>query len=194
MQSLLTVALAFAASAIGTRRLIDWLAARRLVANENDRTMHTGRVPQGGGMAVVPAVLAPALLLWPAPLPMWLLFAVASGLALMSALNDREDIPFQWRLAAHAVAAAVALSLLPSNALVFGGLLPFALDRAIALIALVWFINLYNFMDGIDGIAGVETITIAGGALVVMAAGHRANAFEGLELALVGAADRKSVV
>jgi UDP-N-acetylmuramyl pentapeptide phosphotransferase/UDP-N-acetylglucosamine-1-phosphate transferase len=43
------------------------------------------------------------------------------------------------------------------------GLLPFWLDRAVAVLAWTWFINLYNFMDGIDGITGIETVCIAAG-------------------------------
>lgn len=38
-----------------------------------------------------------------------------------------------------------------------------------AIVLMVWFINLYNFMDGIDGIAVSETIRIAGGALTLSA-------------------------
>ncbi|MCZ6605486.1 MAG: glycosyl transferase, partial [Alphaproteobacteria bacterium] len=46
---------------------------------------------------------------------------------------------------------------------IFGGLLPQLADAAVAVLLLVWFINLFNFMDGIDAISGVETLVIGAG-------------------------------
>lgn len=188
MQTGLTLIVALLSATAGTRLAIDWLAARRLVAVENQRTMHQGSVPQGGGAPVVASLLVATLLLWPWTTALMVTAASAAALAVMSALNDRRDIAFQWRLMAHAIAAAAVLSVLPAATLVFGGLLPFALDRGVTLLAMVWFINLYNFMDGIDGITGIETITIAGGALAVRHLAGGVFPFEGLALALCGAA------
>jgi UDP-N-acetylmuramyl pentapeptide phosphotransferase/UDP-N-acetylglucosamine-1-phosphate transferase len=187
VSNLLTVILAFAAAAWGTRELIGWLAARQFVAVENNRTMHAGAIPQGGGIAVVPAVLAPALLLWPWTWTAVTLAAVVAALAAMSAANDRRDIPIQWRLSAHVAAAGVALALIPGSTLIFGGAVPFLLDRLVALLAFAWFINLYNFMDGIDGITGIETISIAAGVLAVSATAAAPDPNTGLALALIGA-------
>jgi UDP-N-acetylmuramyl pentapeptide phosphotransferase/UDP-N-acetylglucosamine-1-phosphate transferase len=181
---------AFLASAAGTRVLIGWLSDRQLVAHENDRTMHAGKVPQGGGIAVVASTLAIALLA--GPWSPWLsaILPAALALAAMSAFNDRHEIPAKWRLAAHLLAATLAVSLVPGNVLIFGGLLPWVLDRLIVLIALAWFINLYNFMDGIDGIAGVESIALAAGYVAVVWAGSAPTApagLTGLALAIAGA-------
>lgn len=187
MQAVLTIATAFIASAVGTRVLIDWLSARQVVAVENDRTMHSGQVPQGGGRAVIAAALATALAMSPWQAWYAVLVPAAAGLAVMSAMNDRRDIPFLWRLAAHLGAAALLLLLIPSQTYIFGGLLPFGLDRAVALLALGWFINLYNFMDGIDGLSGIESMTIAGGALAVLWRAGVASPLEGLALAVLGA-------
>ena len=188
LYALLTVLISFAASAIGTRWLIDWLRARQFVASENDRTMHQGQVPQGGGIAVLAASLVTALVFWPGSSWLGLLASASMALAVLSAINDAREIPVRWRLAAHVATSALALSLIPGSTLIFGGWLPFLLDRVLALLAFAWFINLYNFMDGIDGIAGVETITIALGYVLVMSAAHGAPDLTGLALAIAGAA------
>jgi UDP-N-acetylmuramyl pentapeptide phosphotransferase/UDP-N-acetylglucosamine-1-phosphate transferase len=181
----LTVAVAFAVSVVGTRWFIDWLADRSLVAVENNRTMHTGAIPQGGGASVMLAVLVATALFGLSDVRVGILLTVAALLAVLSAANDRRDIAFPVRLMAHFAAGLAALVwVIPADVMVFGGVLPFAVDRVITLVALVWFMNLYNFMDGIDGMAGVETIAIAFGCFALLGD----VPFGGLELALMGAA------
>jgi len=54
----------------------------------------------------------------------------------------------------------------------------------LALIGIVWAVNLFNFMDGIDGIAGVEAVTVGtGGALLLWAAGQSGGASVSLAIA-----------
>ena len=192
------VATAFVLSMLGVRLFIDWLAARNLVAVENDRTMHKGRIPQGGGAPLLAAALVGALVPWsslglaPGTAPYWTAWHSALipgmvGLAVLSFLNDRRDLAPVWRLIAHAAAAGLLLSALPRDAQLLDGLLPWWLERLVALVAIVWFMNLYNFMDGIDGIAGVETISIAAGALVVATAAGITMPLQAIALALIGA-------
>ena len=187
MYAFLTIAVAFAASALGTRAISDWLATRKLVAVENDRTMHSGSVPQGGGAAVISSALCTAIAMWPWSPWHTVLIPAAVCLAAVSAANDRQDIAFQWRLTAHLVAAMLVLALIPEKTLIFGGILPFAFDRLVALVAFGWFINLYNFMDGIDGITGVETMTLAGGAVALSWSTGASAPLDGLALAIFGA-------
>lgn len=184
---MLTIIVAFLASAAGTWLFIDWLKKRNLVAHENDRTMHSGAVPQGGGAPVIAAAIGATLLQGPGTPALEMVLAIAAGLAVLSADNDRRDIAFPLRLAAHAVAAFLALTFLPAAHPVLGGWFPIWLDRLLVLIALVWFINLYNFMDGIDGIAGIETISIAVGALAVSRIAGGVSDLDGLTCAILGA-------
>lgn len=109
----------------------------------NHRSLHVRPIPRVGGWGVVPgSILAIAL---GAPSFGWIALG-ALVLAIVSQIDDRRGLPARIRFAAHllVVGAAVAWS---------------AVDIAwwlalLAVIALVWVVNLYNFMDGSDGLAG----------------------------------------
>lgn len=185
---------AFGLSVMSVRWFIGWASARDAVAIENDRSMHSGRVPQGGGAPALVSVIAAVILMWGSGWQGALLLLAAAGLSALSFINDRQEIGFPVRLGAHAAAAALALVLIPGSVSLLGGWLPLALERAIALIAYVWFINLTNFMDGIDGITGVETISVAAGVLACVWAGGDdfssplGHGLGGIALGLIGAA------
>ncbi len=94
----------------------------------------------------------------------------ALGLAALSFRDDARSLGAATRLAAHALAAALALG---TAVIWWPPILPsfearWLLGPAL-LVGVVWFINLYNFMDGIDGLAGVETIAIGFGAAAIAA-------------------------
>ncbi len=52
---ILTACLAFVMSALSTRAAIPWLQRHGSVATGNDRTMHQGVVPKGGGLPLWPS-------------------------------------------------------------------------------------------------------------------------------------------
>jgi UDP-N-acetylmuramyl pentapeptide phosphotransferase/UDP-N-acetylglucosamine-1-phosphate transferase len=137
----------------------------------NERSSHSVETPRGGGLAVMLALL-----------PAWALFALlgaappatiaavlgAAFLALVSFADDLRPRHPLWRLLAQAAAVAAGLAALPDAGAVFQGLLPPALDRALAGLLWLWFVNLYNFMDGIDGITGMETACLGAGLALVV--------------------------
>ena len=133
-----------------------WLLRFAVFDQPNARSSHVKATPRGGGIAVVAVVL----LAWGAiGRGSMLLLGLALGLAVLSWIDDLKGLPPGLRLAGHAAAVLTGLLALPDIA-VFQGLLPPWLDRALAALMWIWFINLYNFMDGIDGITGVETAVI----------------------------------
>ncbi|MGB9152730.1 MAG: glycosyltransferase family 4 protein [Alphaproteobacteria bacterium] len=157
----------------------------------NERSSHKIPVPRGGGWALL-AVLVPGLIGAFAFLDhdlrhMGLILAVLL-LAFISWLDDRWRVSAGLRFSVHIVAACLgSFSFLPEEML-FGGAVPFWLDRTLMIVGWVWFINLYNFMDGIDGLTGVETISISTGiCLVIAAAGIDEPFVEFLTLILTGA-------
>lgn len=115
-----------------------------LADHPNERSLHVQPRARVGGIGVMVAALASALLLGDGPLK--LVFLVAAALAVISFIDDRGSLPIGVRLPVHfAAAAAVAF------ASIGGAGWPLAL---IATLAIAWMTNLFNFMDGADGLAG----------------------------------------
>lgn len=109
----------------------------------NLRSLHSAPTPRVGGVIMVPVALASSLSYSQMP---GLLPVLAAALCAVSFIDDRWGLPVVFRLVFHTVAAlALCQSLLPAlSPLGFG----------LAVVMLVWSINLFNFMDGTDGLAG----------------------------------------
>jgi UDP-N-acetylmuramyl pentapeptide phosphotransferase/UDP-N-acetylglucosamine-1-phosphate transferase len=158
-----------------TGRVLPWLERRAILDHPVERSSHRIPVPRGGGLALVPVLLAAWLglaLAGAAPRGAGGIALLAAALALLSWRDDLRSLPIALRLLAHLAAAALGVAFLPGAGAVFHGLLPPLLDRAATVVVWLWFIELFNFMDGIDGITGVETAALGiGAAAVALAAG-----------------------
>lgn len=146
----------------------------------NARSSHSVPTPRGGGAAIVLTFLASLLALYGlGVVTFWIMASLVlagAGVALLGFFDDLGHIPARWRLIGHFLAAGwVVFSL--------GGLPPLVLlgdvfdlglsGDALAVVFLVWMLNLYNFMDGIDGLAGSEAVFVgAAGALIYFVAGQ----------------------
>ncbi len=185
----------FAASFLATAGLT-WLVLKELrrraiLDRPNDRSSHQRPTPRGGGLGVVPVVVAAwaaVLAFGPAVPGLPLVLIAAALLAVVSWLDDLRGLPPAYRLVAQAAAVAMGLAGLPSDALVFGGIAPLPLDRLAAGILWLWFVNLFNFRDGIDGISGVELASVGGGLALVATIVGNLDGLALLALALVGGA------
>jgi len=137
----------------------------------NARSSHTAPVPRGGGLALVPMVLAAwiAHAAWTGAAPPGLGMAVAGAtvLAAVSWIDDLRGLPAGARLAVQAGAVGLGMVGLTGEGSVFQGWLPPGLDAVAAGLVWLWFVNLFNFMDGIDGISGVEAGSIGVGLVLV---------------------------
>lgn len=170
----------FAVSWMLTLILRRYALAKSLIDIPNARSSHTVPTPRGGGVAIVvafslalPVVMALGLLSLTA-----LIALVGSGLlvATIGFADDHGHIAARWRLLGHFISAAWALFWL--NGLPPISIFGLAIDlgwfgNVLAVIYLVWMLNLYNFMDGIDGLAGAESICVClGGCLVYWFGGY----------------------
>ncbi len=114
---------------------------------------------------------------------------LGSGLfvALIGFADDHGHIAARWRLLGHFVAAGWALFWLDGLPVMhfFGVSVDLGwVGSVLALVYLVWMLNLYNFMDGIDGLASVEAICVCLGSCVVAGlSGHVDSMWTALVLA-----------
>lgn len=139
---------------------------KNIIDTPNERSSHSVPTPRGGGVAVVCSyLLALAVLIYTQQLSVHIgLTLIVAGfvVALLGFLDDYGHINSMLRLAIHfLVAIGVVISLGGfAEVTVFNGVQLGFIANIIAVLFLVWLLNLYNFMDGINGIASVEAITI----------------------------------
>ncbi len=144
-----------------------WAVKFKVVSEPSSRGLHTAVTPRGGGLSFVIVWYIGISLLYHFEIVDKQLFsALICGLVLgvVSLLDDIFEIKPTVRLLVHFGVAIAALYLL-------GGIrkpITFGVDilsvpyiiYPIAVIGMVWFINLYNFMDGADGFASLEAIIV----------------------------------
>jgi Fuc2NAc and GlcNAc transferase len=157
----------FAVSWVLTLVLRRYALAKSLMDIPNERSSHSIPTPRGGGVAIVVSFLLALPVLGGLNLlsPSALYGLLGSGLlvAIIGFADDHGHIAARWRLLGHFIAAGWTLFWL-------NGLPPIELfgvtvdlgwfGNVLALVYLVWMLNLYNFMDGIDGLASAEAISV----------------------------------
>jgi Fuc2NAc and GlcNAc transferase len=172
----------------GLRR---YALARSLMDLPNSRSSHMIPTPRGGGAAIALSFFLGLIFLaalgfvtWSSA---WILLGAGGGIATLGFIEDHRSIAIRWRLIAHFLAAVWALLYLDGlPPLLFLG---FETDlgwigHGLAVLYLVWLLNLYNFMDGIDGIASIEAISVClGGALLYALMGKAIEALVPLLMA-----------
>lgn len=139
--------------------------ARSLMDIPNERSSHSVPTPRGGGVAIVVslALAFPALAGFGLLGSAMLYGVLGAGLlvATIGFADDHGHIAARWRLLGHFIAAIWALFWLNGFPPIsfFGAAVDMGwIGNGLALVYLVWMLNLYNFMDGIDGLASAEAI------------------------------------
>jgi UDP-N-acetylmuramyl pentapeptide phosphotransferase/UDP-N-acetylglucosamine-1-phosphate transferase len=168
----LLIAAAFACSALIV--LLRPFLRRYALARPNARSSHTTPTPQGGGIAVVTAAVGLTIIIMIAEgmfgpdmtTRMWPVFAATVFIALVGAIDDIRTIAVAPRLLLQAISVAVVIAALPADLRVVP-MLPWWIERALLLLAGVWFVNLVNFMDGIDWMTVAEAVPLIGGLVLI---------------------------
>jgi len=140
--------------------------AHYALARPNARSSHSVPTPQGGGIAVVTAMLAAA---WlgailstsdiAGGIQLSVLSLAAVLLALVGAIDDIRVLSAGVRLLMQILAVGMVIAALPPEFNIVP-YFPRAFERALLLLAGVWFVNLVNFMDGIDWMTVAEVVPI----------------------------------
>lgn len=155
--------------------------SRGLLDFPNTRSSHERATPRGGGISIV-LILSAALviLVCRGELDLSLFLAMLVGgiaVALVGFLDDQRSLTPWTRFTVHVAAAIWA-------AVTLGGLPPLRVGSQIlhlgwvgdwlAVLGIVWALNLFNFMDGIDGLAASEAVFVAaaGGGLTYLGGVH----------------------
>ncbi|MCK5171735.1 MAG: glycosyltransferase family 4 protein [Bacteroidales bacterium] len=139
----------------------------KIVDIPNERSSHQSPTPRGGGLAIVITwYFGISILLYLKIIEDNLYYALLSGsiIAIVSIVDDLIRVKPAIRLFIHFITVIIAFKFI-------GELRPLIMPNfeinyyfiiyPLAIIGMVWFINLFNFMDGLDGFASTEAIILA---------------------------------
>lgn len=133
----------------------------------NERSSHTVPTPRGGGLAIGVMLLGGILVAGNAGLiERSVVLALVVGGVLVAGIgwiDDHSHVAARWRSLVHILAAIWAVWVLQGVDSLRVGSSLLSLHWAgslLAVVGIVWLINLYNFMDGIDGLAGGEAVLV----------------------------------
>ncbi|PPC89893.1 MAG: glycosyl transferase [Methylobacter sp.] len=147
--------------------LIRCYALKHLLDIPNQRSSHNLPTPRGGGLAIV--VVFFVAVFWGYVnnlIQLDFVLALLAGIpvAVIGFMDDHRPVGIRIRLLIHlssAIVASLLLAGLPAIPVMQATIDLGVWGYAIAVLALVWWLNLFNFMDGIDGIAGSQAVFMA---------------------------------
>ncbi|MDP3257203.1 MAG: glycosyl transferase [Bosea sp. (in: a-proteobacteria)] len=190
--ALLLVLVAAAAVSALLCVLLRPLLVRYALARPNARSSHRIPTPQGGGIAVLGGICA-ALGLILAVVPpaagagsLGFVLAASAALALVGAWDDIRPLSPGLRLGLQALCVAVVIVYAAPDIRLFPATMPLAVERLLALLAGLWFVNLTNFIDGLDWITVAGFVPLAGALALAGAFGIVDPATGALAAALCG--------
>lgn len=157
----LALAAAFALTPLVRRYSI----RRGLIDQPGARRSHEVPIARGGGVAIALALVCAVVLFVPGD-PLVLPFvAGAAFISLLGWCDDHAPLTVGWRLAVQAFAAVVAVVCIgPVESIQVAGFTLSAvwLWSPLAVVGLIWLMNLFNFMDGSDGLASTQAVISCG--------------------------------
>jgi UDP-N-acetylmuramyl pentapeptide phosphotransferase/UDP-N-acetylglucosamine-1-phosphate transferase len=138
----------------------------KIVSIPNERSLHIEPTPLGGGLAIVISwYIGISILFFSELIDRSLYFALVSGviITVVSFIDDLIGLKPLIRLLLHFITVIIAFEFLGGlrQLIIPGiGMNYMFIIYPLAILGMVWFINLFNFMDGVDGFASLEAIII----------------------------------
>ncbi|HWN48439.1 MAG TPA: glycosyl transferase, partial [Xanthobacteraceae bacterium] len=187
----LIIIAAFSSAALIT--LLLPLFRRYALARPNARSSHSDPTPQGGGIAVVLALMLTlgidSAFIGAERADLADAMPLGTAVVLLTVLGSIDDMfpiaPLR-RLAVQAVAVILAVSMMPAELRAIP-IVPIAVERAAEIVAGLWFVNLVNFMDGIDWMTVAETVPSTASIFIFALLGAAPPQAGSVALALCGA-------
>lgn len=142
--------------------------ALQIVDTPNHRSAHQGLVPTGAGVSFVLVFWAAFFLvsdqevLTGSSIVVYRLIPALVVVATIGFIDDYHALSWKFRFTVHVLCCCYIVWVTGLPGLNFLGVhvdLGFV-GMAIAVLGLIWLLNLYNFMDGIDGIATGEALCV----------------------------------
>lgn len=138
-----------------------------LIDHPDERKQHVGKVPLVGGLAIYLGMLAGALCHGQLPPFALNLLGTAGVLALLGALDDRNNLSVMVRLLVQTVVILTTIVGTGVYIRTLGHLFGFDirlgwLGIPFTVIAIIGLLNAFNLMDGIDGLAGTLALVAMG--------------------------------
>ncbi|MBV9974617.1 MAG: glycosyl transferase [Hyphomicrobiales bacterium] len=187
---LVTLSVAAACSA-GLVVVMMPLLRRYALARPNARSSHAEPIPQGAGVAVVLATLLATCVGLLVAVPQddavreaVVVLAASVLLAITGAVDDLRPLGPVVKLVPQVVAVGLVVLLAPPPEARLFPALPLGMERALAIVAGIWFVNLVNFMDGIDWI----TVAGCGVPLAALTLLGAVTTLQGIAMPLLAAA------
>jgi Fuc2NAc and GlcNAc transferase len=173
------IVLAIATFAVASRLVStfrEWALRQKILDVANHRSLHTGAVPRGAGIAIVALTVfgvvgLSAFTAVSSPRVLWAYITGGVLIAVVSWIDDVRGVPAFVRLPAHLIAAVgVVMACGGVHALAIPAIGTVDVGLAGTVFAVIWIVgltNAFNFMDGSDGIAGLQAV-VAGAGLPVI--------------------------
>jgi len=161
--ALLLFILTSCASWLVVRFLIPVLRQKDIVDRPNDRTLHQGAIPRGGGLVIALVIVLGALLVGVRSdrMPLFLaLSGVMACWAVLSWYDDQRDLSTKFRLAIQLLLSGFTIAAFGWVEQIHGFELSW-FGLLLTFVGVLWLTNLYNFMDGMDGLAASQSIIAA---------------------------------
>ncbi len=142
------------------------LFKRYALARPNARSSHKVPTRQGGGIAVIGAIIiVTAGMLYSASdaastVPLAVLFSAVVLVAVVGVVADIHPDYVVQRFLLQALAVVLMIFALPEDLRV-APFLPWWAERALLLFGTLWFVNLVNFMDGLDWMTVAEVVPVS---------------------------------
>lgn len=162
-----------------TGQVLAFAERRSMLDIPTGRSSHTRPTPRGGGLAVVAGVLvATGVGALTGVVPFRLAVSLGGGGLLVAWIgwqDDRQGVPAGFRALVQCVGAIWSVAWLGGYPQLLATGAPLVLGlpgAALAVIGIVWAVNLFNFMDGIDGLAAVEAASVAACGAILLGMSH----------------------